>query len=542
MRNTSICMAMMAVALLGSCSSDKPDNLEPKLTTLPATDISRNSALLHGKISLPDKSEAPWLTFDYGTSEGSMETSVNVTQQGNELLGYITGLTAGQTYYYRLQGFIPLSKIYGETLSFTTLPNEKPSVATPKILSYGPTSIIVDCILNSDGGDSLHEAGCYYAYNEEEPKQKNVEDLTSLYTNGNVQILISGLMPNTTYKIWGYATNKYGQTLSDTITHTTRNALMLSEAGILKELIGNDKLTQTSLSIGGYLNGDDIEYLRLMANTDADSDNSLGKLTDINMADALIVNGGGSFGPFNHHSKTNVVGQGMFGNCTHLANIILPLAATTIEKDAFIGCTNLRQIEIPASVSQLLPSSGCTALEEIKVSAANTWYSSQDGVLFNADKSQLLWFPLGKKGEYTIPTTVATIGDYAFAECNIQKFVLPDHLTSIGQGVFMNSKIEEAVLPARLKSLPTGTFQGCTSLKIVRLGEKLELISDYVFDNCPLTDVYIDAPTPPVCSSKSFSTHGNDFLSTCRLHVPKDAKSLYRNNSNWSKFLHIVEQ
>lgn len=32
-----------AVALLCSCSSDKPDSLEPHLQTLPATDITRRS-------------------------------------------------------------------------------------------------------------------------------------------------------------------------------------------------------------------------------------------------------------------------------------------------------------------------------------------------------------------------------------------------------------------------------------------------------------------------------------------------------------------
>ena len=42
-----------------------------------------------------------------------------------------------------------------------------------------------------------------------------------------------------------------------------------------------------------------------------------------------------------------------------------------IEKDAFADCTSLKEIEIPASVSQLLPSAGCTTLESIQVSKAN---------------------------------------------------------------------------------------------------------------------------------------------------------------------------
>ena len=190
----------------------------------------------------------------------------------------------------------------------------------------------------------------------------------------------------------------------------------------------------------------------------------------------------------------------------------------------------------------LLPSSGCTALETISVSKANVHYSSVDGVLLNADATSIVWFPLGKKGDYTLPATVNSIGDYAFKECNIEKFILPDALTKIGQGAFMNSKIKEVSLPDKLKSIPTGTFQGCKQLKTVRMGTKTELISDYVFDNCPLTDIYIDAPTPPVCNSKAFATSGEDFLKTCILHVPKGKKTMYRYNSNWGQFQHIVEQ
>ena len=163
-------------------------------------------------------------------------------------------------------------------------------------------------------------------------------------------------------------------------------------------------------------------------------------------------------------------------------------------------------------------------------------------MLLNADATSIVWFPLGKKGDYILPESITSIGDYAFKECNIENFILPDALTNIGQGAFMNSHIKEVSLPDKLKSIPTGTFQGCKELKIVRMGTKTELISDYVFDNCPLTDIYIDAPTPPVCTSKAFATSGEDFFKTCTLHVPKGRKTMYRYNSNWGQFQRIREQ
>ena len=106
----------------------------------------------------------------------------------------------------------------------------------------------------------------------------------------------------------------------------------------------------------------------------------------------------------------------------------------------------------------------------------------------------------------------------------------------------MNSKVEEVSLPAQLKLIPTGIFQGCTRLKVVRLGKKTELISDYVFDGCPLTHLYIEAPYPPICNEDAFTSKGADIPATCILHVPAGKKALYQGNRNWGKFKHIVEQ
>ena len=149
---------------------------------------------------------------------------------------------------------------------------------------------------------------------------------------------------------------------------------------------------------------------------------------------------------------------------------------------------------------------------------------------------------MGKQGDYTLPSTLSGIGDYAFKECSITRFIFPDSFSEIGQGALMNSLVEEVSLPAQLKLIPTGTFQGCTRLKVVRLGEKTELVSDYVFDGCPLTDLYVDAPYPPVCNTNAFTTKGTPFLPTCVLHVPAGKKKLYQNNRSWSKFEHIIEQ
>ena len=147
---------------------------------------------------------------------------------------------------------------------------------------------------------------------------------------------------------------------------------------------------------------------------------------------------------------------------------------------------------------------------------------------------------MGKKGSYSLPSTITAIGNYAFKGCNIETFNLPDGLTEIGQGAFMDSKVKEVNLPENLKIVPPSTFQGCTQLNIVKLGSKTELISDYAFDLCPLTDIYITAPYPPVCRGNAFTTRGNSFLNTCKVHVPTGKVAYYKSSNGWKQFKNII--
>lgn len=83
----------------------------------------------------------------------------------------------------------------------------------------------------------------------------------------------------------------------------------------------------------------------------------------------------------------------------------------------------LREIEIPASAGSILPSSGCTALEALTVSPANANYKSQDGVLLNAEGNRIIWFPMGKKGKYTLPSAFTSIGAYASRNAASRRFI-----------------------------------------------------------------------------------------------------------------------
>ena len=148
---------------------------------------------------------------------------------------------------------------------------------------------------------------------------------------------------------------------------------------------------------------------------------------------------------------------------------------------------------------------------------------------------------MGKSGDYTLPSSITSIGDYAFSRCHITKFTFPEGFKELGQGAFYGSEVEEVVTPSTLRLIPTAAFQSCPQLKTVRLGSGTELISDYAFDGCPLEHIYIEANYPPVCNANAFSTSYTALFSECTLHVPAGRTGMYKADATWGQFEHITE-
>lgn len=544
--------AVLCVLGLASCSSDKPDNFEPQLQTLEAIDITRNEATMVGQCHTTGSTEMPQLWFCYGEDPSMSQKTAVLTPADNNggkpdgtVVYRLSQLTPSTTYYYKLQGGSGNVVLSGEQLSFTTQPNAKPTAGEVTVLGISPLSAIVSYSISETGGDPITESGCYLS-RQDGGAMGDATTIKLVQTgdaddNGMFRLRIGGLQPEVAYSIRPFAANKNGEDVGEAVSFVTTSTSIINVAGQLTELVGNDKYSFTTLSIAGFLNGDDLRTLRDMAGCDNEGKATAGQLSDIDLSGAQIAEGGKAYAE-GHFTQTNVVGKAMLASCEKLRRIVLPLQTTKIEADAFRNCSSLRTIEVPMLVESIETSAGCTALAEINVQAGNSHYSSKDGVLLSGDGKNILWFPMGKEGEYTLPSTVTTVGDYAFRNCRIETFHFADGLTSIGKYAFYNSSVKEVSLPSTVKQIPTGLFQKCADLTTVHLGKNTEMLGDYVFDGCPITDLYISAPTPPYCSNDTFASSGNNIFSTCRVHVPKNRRIYYRGDMIWAQFKRMVEE
>lgn len=154
------------------------------------------------------------------------------------------------------------------------------------------------------------------------------------------------------------------------------------------------------------------------------------------------------------------IGSGAFSYCLNLESVTIPDSVTSIGYSAFSFCENLTSISIGNGVTSIEFSmfEGCPFtnisignsvtnidnqllmclpnLTGIEVSQNNQTYSSKDGVLFNKDKTTLVFCSKGKTGSYSIPNSVTSIGDWAFESCHLTSIGIPNSLMSIGDYAF----------------------------------------------------------------------------------------------------------
>lgn len=177
--------------------------------------------------------------------------------------------------------------------------------------------------------------------------------------------------------------------------------------------------------------------------------------------------------------------ESAFYYCGNLKKVTCEAGGTgdlVFRGDTFKSCSALEEITLPARLSEFNPDffASCSSLQKINLEegASNT-YSSEDGLLFNKTKTELVYCPQGRVGKYEFASTVVSVADKAFYKCQL---------------------LEEVVFNGWMQSIGDGAFEGCSALvKITFKGaannEAVSLrIGEGAFRSCTLlTEVLFDA-------------------------------------------------
>ncbi|MFC2386725.1 leucine-rich repeat domain-containing protein, partial [Treponema socranskii] len=205
-------------------------------------------------------------------------------------------------------------------------------------------------------------------------------------------------------------------------------------------------------------------------------------------------------------------------------------------------------------------------LQSVTVASDNAYLSSQDGVIFNKDKTVLLWYPRGKPDtSYTVPLSVTRlfyrsfdevdaltsvtlpnglkdIDSYVFTSCrNIATLNLPSSLKSIDDFSIRDLKVSSMLVPENITELGYYFLAECPELTSVELPSTLTKITRYAFKDDPkLNMITCKAATPPVITSGDH-VFENTPIASATLRVPAGSKVRYQAAEGWKGFGTIEE-
>lgn len=200
-----------------------------------------------------------------------------------------------------------------------------------------------------------------------------------------------------------------------------------------------------------------------------------------------------------------------------------PSTVEEIGKYAFEECKNLKKVVLPNSVKVIGERcfNGCSILQSITFSSGMTviphqacYYCEQliDVKIPESITSigQRAFYRTIRLSSISLPDSITYMGLEAFASSGVTSFKFPSKLETLNSGIFSwCNYLTEIEIPSTIKHIGTGTFSNCKSLKKVILPEGINEIGNNVFSGCSkLTDVNI--PT-------TVKTIGQTAFENCKL-------------------------
>ncbi len=372
-----------------------------------------------------------------------------------------------------------------------------------------------------EDGASLYE--CYTG------KQKDYQDFGFAYTSYGENVIVTGYYGSNPEVVIPSKIN------GKSVTSIGDNAF--NESQNLTSITIPDSVT----SIGECAFR--CVYLKSQSITVPDSVTSIGdyafygcRLKNITLGNSVTNMGDAVFADSRQLESINIpnsltsISNGAFQRCGSLSSINIPDSITSIGGGAFAGCGALTNIDIPAGVTNIGGNvfADCTSLISINVDQNNKKYLSDNGVLFNKHKTEMIACPGNKKDKYIIPDGITDIAAYAFCGCrHITVIVIPDSVTNIGGSTFFNcSSLTSINIPLGVTSIGVGEFWGCSSLTNINIPSGVTSIGNYAFNEC--------SSLKSINFPNSITSIGNHAFEGCNSLTSISIPSGVTNISDWT--------
>lgn len=276
------------------------------------------------------------------------------------------------------------------------------------------------------------------------------------YKPGRYQLDVYAVYADETRKLLGSVDYDYGVTVSD------KNMFAYSENDDGTVTITGGNIVTPKLEIPAELEGKKVSAIGMNA------------FTGNNVITDLVIPEG-----------VTTLYWYSFNTCRNLETVTLPDSLEFIDGWAFERCSRLKTISIPANVTRINGGAFAqnSSMTSITCDPANKNYVSVNGVLFTKDMKELVAYPGGIQGGYTVPATVNHIGDAAFyGALGLDSVTILGNLDFIGFEAFAEcSKLTDVAIRDGVNYVGYWAFRGCGGIKTLTVPQSVTNIGNQAF-------------------------------------------------------------
>ena len=181
-------------------------------------------------------------------------------------------------------------------------------------------------------------------------------------------------------------------------------------------------------------------------------------------------------------SSVTEIGEGVFGECYSLASITIPESVEHIESNAFHSCWSLSSIVVEEGNRFYDSRNGCNAI--IETASNNLMLGCLTTIIPSSVTSIGSYAFSGYDiTSITIPESVTLISAGAFGSCtNLASVNIPESVTEIGAGAFDHTALTSIIIPSSVTSIGRGVFFGCSNLTSIVVDKDNKVYDSR--DNC----------------------------------------------------------
>lgn len=291
----------------------------------------------------------------------------------------------------------------------------------------------------------------------------------------------------TTCTIEGYTGAEGALTIPDTLDGKTVTAIGDQVFSWIQTSI-TIPASVTAIDSGAFMNCMNLTVINVAAANEYFSSQD-GVLYNSDKTELLRYPVGLSGSTFSIPDGVTTIGENAFYYSPSLTGIKISNSVTAIRDTAFGYCSKLTDLTIPSSVESIGGGAfvGCLGLTGIDIAAGNTHFSYQSGVLYDVDKSELVYYsPQLTESVFNIPDDIKSISGYAFYNCGaLTTVAMPEGVTSIGDSAFNNcTNLTGVTIPDSLTYIGDGAFANCLKLADIYIPEKVKHIGRAAFTYC----------------------------------------------------------